>query len=179
MTKFKIGDRVRAIDGIPKGYEGVIRYCDYGEDYHVVEFEGWYSGFDCLNDGNAYDCGLSGYWMWGHELELISKPKKTLYNLEQGDFIVNDDEKLKVLGVCGEVYHLSDPFTFNRYSFSVTAEELEEYGYKPLVEEEEKKEEEIDPYLQALNDIKKWAKGRKVTKDSLREVINKLKKEKE
>ena len=30
-------------------------------------------------------------------------------------------------------------------------------------------------YLSALADVKKWTKGRNVTKDSLREVINKLK----
>jgi len=51
--------------------------------------------------------------------------KKDHYNLEVGDILMDTDyQKLKVLGVCGLVYHMSERDDFAKFDDTYTAEEL-------------------------------------------------------
>ena len=51
--------------------------------------------------------------------------KKDYYKLEVGDVLMDTDyQKLKVLGVCGLVYHMSERDDFEKFGDTYTVEEL-------------------------------------------------------
>lgn len=53
----------------------------------------------------------------------------------QGQILENADDKRKVLGVCGELYFLSNSNDFNAASGEYNTEQkLIKYGYKPVAE---------------------------------------------
>ena len=58
-------------------------------------------------------------------IRYIKPYKKDHYNLEVGDILIEtDSKKIKVLGVCGLVYHMSDRDNFEKFDDTYTAEEL-------------------------------------------------------
>lgn len=65
---------------------------------------------------------------------------------QQGDILVDENgDKVKVLGVCGEVYFMSSWADFGCAGGDFTIEELNKYGYKLFTEEkpDDKTEEAI------------------------------------
>jgi len=69
-------------------------------------------------------------------IKYIKPYPKNYYNLEVGDILIEtDSKKIKVLGVCGLVYHMSDRDNFAIYDNTYTAEELIARGL--VISEEE------------------------------------------
>lgn len=81
--------------------------------------------------------------------------KKTLENLEVGDILKDEDGyEYMVLGVCGRVYHLSEPDDFDTSAGSFTAKELKESGFKYVKsEEDDDEEDELDAEAREAIDL--------------------------
>lgn len=81
--KFKVGDRVKALIGRPKGEVGKVVFVSR-EGKYAVKFEDWDKGHHCFSNNNPIDCGDSGFWMDDDKLELVEKTwtgdKKTYYS---------------------------------------------------------------------------------------------------
>ena len=87
-------------------------------------------GYDC-NDKLGYEYSYRVFLEIGAgQVSYLRPAKKTLYNLEEGDVLVdkNGDERM-VLGVCGKVYFLSIFGCFDISDNMQTARELERRGY--------------------------------------------------
>lgn len=80
--------------------------------------------------------------------------KKTLENLEVGDILKNKDgEEQMVLGVCGRVYHMSEPYEFDAEIGSLTARELRNRGFKYVKSEDDDEEGELDEEAREAIDL--------------------------
>ena len=114
--KFKIGDKVRVINKEDEYYDqvGVIT----GKDISC-----WYDWKVTFNSGRSfYD-----------EDELIKE--KNMFNV--GDVVVNNSgSKRKVLAVVDELTALSASYNSNYFGSWYTKEQLEDYDYKLVSEEE-------------------------------------------
>ena len=74
-----------------------------------------------------------------NEITDIQIKHRTIDDLEEGDIIEReDDDKRKVLGICGKVYFITFPNDFYKASDTThTIEEFKKEGYKLVQPEEE------------------------------------------
>lgn len=59
--KFKVGDRVRATDGVPRGETGTVAEYDSSDKTYLVKFDEW-------TDGHGYD--YSNWWVNASQIDL-------------------------------------------------------------------------------------------------------------
>lgn len=90
-------------------------------------------GIDCSDKlGYEYSFRVSFEIETGR-VSYLRPFKKTLYNLDEGDIVVDEDGYLRfermVLGVCGKAYVMSEINNFEKASVVWTAKELERHGY--------------------------------------------------
>lgn len=78
---FKVGDRVKALAGLPEGMTGTVALND-SDGTVLVEFEG-------LTEGHAgalggYALGTSGWWLFPYELALVAPTHAIVALIENG-----------------------------------------------------------------------------------------------
>lgn len=125
-----------------KTYKGKIRV-ESGEIY--LSQDVW-EGFECIDKlGFKYSSKL-----FGSDGNQTTSPctnirlyKKTLDDLEQGDIVVNEYGRRKVLGVCGKAYLLSVCDDFESFGRALTIKDLKDSCYTLVTDEVEEKEEEV------------------------------------
>ena len=101
----------------------------------------------CQNIKNGLGCdnklGYKYSWIVNDcNVTDIQIKHRTIDDLEEGDIIINNYNKRKVLGVCGKIYFISYYYGFSQVSniiYTYTIVGLKEKGYK-LVQPEEEKE---------------------------------------
>ncbi len=82
----KVGDRVRATEGAPKGEVGTVRCVD--GDTALVEFDAWRDGHDGLSSGAKITPG-SGWWLTTEGMELLPAARATkAWRPKVGDRVV-------------------------------------------------------------------------------------------
>lgn len=144
-SKFKHGQRVTCeIEGmeikngkISISHDGEVFICqDKYKGLHTDEKFGYKYSYSFLDYKDEYN----------EELNNITNIKflpRTLDDLEEGDVVVDEcGDEQKVLGICGNVYFLSEENDFNKVDeYYYTTQELEDNGYtlKQDIEEEEEK----------------------------------------
>lgn len=127
---------------------------EYDELMKILEDGGWgwlgdkrnwgeYGDKTCVRVTTANGVGytsvgvtLEGVWWYtqhGYRIITLKEFKKEQgldMDYKQGDVLVDKDgNKRKILGVCGEVYHISRPDDFTKYSVGYTKEDLDSWGY--------------------------------------------------
>jgi hypothetical protein len=72
-------------------------------------------------------------WFKANNYKLITKLEESM---QQGDILTDGESERKILGICGEVYLMSDG-RFNRFFGAYTQQDLEDDGWKLKEEETE------------------------------------------
>ena len=112
---FEVGDEVEVVRGCFKGRKGIIADLNYEEN-------GFIDNIVCSEDGS----NCNRYFDRPENLKLIRR--KGMY--KQGDVLVRSDGREKrVLGVCGDVYLVSDSYSLDLYGGGYTKKELDGVGY--------------------------------------------------
>lgn len=73
--KYKVGNRVKAIGGRPKGHCGIIRKIN-GNEY-TVEFDNWHNGHSGTTNGLNIK-NSSGWCLLEEEIKLLHKGSKAI-----------------------------------------------------------------------------------------------------
>jgi len=132
MSKFKVGNRVKGVNGDIDGCEGIIT--EVKTDRYIIRLE---------KVGNR-EWQWVGEWQVGNEinrptfwedcLELIEENNM---KYKQGDVLVDTDgSEKKILGVCGEVYFIGWDDNFDYSNGPYTQKELDNRGYTLKTEPE-------------------------------------------
>ena len=124
MTKFKVGQKVRCVEG--EGGAGC----------------GWELG-KVFTIKSTYDdkhypmyVGASGLGVFGDHLELVTKP---IEDVDYPDVIESEYGKRKVLGRINDLVFVSISNDFDETGLEHTIAELKNLGYRIVQEEEEEK----------------------------------------
>jgi hypothetical protein len=105
--KFKVGDRVQAVGGKPKGRNGKVVFIRKNTLMapYAVFFDNWHEGHSCqyCRDDGCPDTGDSGYFMGEYQLKLIGKRR-----IEVGDYVKmisleDEDRDCYQIGLVGKV----------------------------------------------------------------------------
>ena len=127
MMKFKVGQKVRCVEG--RGDSG----------------SGWELG-KVFTIKSTYDdkhypmyAGASGLGVFGDHLELVTK---TIEDVDYPDIIESGNCKRKVLGRINDLVFMSYEYDFNASSTERTISELKELDFK-IVQEEVEEEKMI------------------------------------
>ena len=128
--KFKVGDKVRAIDGYAKGYEGIVVESSDSHGVILCRFKNFkgHNGRGCTKRGKDYD--TSDHWYASEdEIELILRPNETIVIYRKDDKVIALDKRTgkKTEAKC----HPDDEFNFE------TGAKL---AFERLLEEPEKEE---------------------------------------
>lgn len=87
----------------------------------------------------------------------FKKEPKTLYNLQEGDIVVSENERERVvLGICGRVYFLSHEGDHEAYDNGATTAELVYLGYTT---KQDKQTIEIEGERYSIEEIKSKLKS--------------------
>lgn len=176
--KFKHGQRVTCeIDGvkiddakISIGKNGLIYLCSNSKsgDNNADEKLGYKYSYSFL----MKDRDFNQYGDINEVIENLHFLDRTLDDLEEGDVIVDENgDEQKVLGICGNVYFLSEENEFTKVDeYYYTTQELEDNGYtlKQEEEEEEEKESVDSAYFYITQD------KNKITYDGNTYILSKL-----
>lgn len=174
--KFKHGQRVTCeIDGvkiddakISIGKNGLIYLCSNSKsgDNNADEKLGYKYSYSFLTKNQNYE--ETDY----RTLKNLHFLDRTLDDLEEGDVLVDENgDEQKVLGICGNVYFLSEENEFTKVDeYYYTTQELEDNGYtlKQEEEEEEEKESVDSAYFYITQD------KNKITYDGNTYILSKL-----
>ena len=81
--------------------------------------------------------------------------------MKQGDYIVREDDKRKILGICGEVVFLSELKDFDVFAWIVTKKELETLGWKVEEKDWEPQFNEVYYYISPAGIVRNgtWYRG--------------------
>lgn len=149
-SKFKHGQRVTCeINGvkiedakISVGKNGLIYLCSNYKsgDNNADEKLGYKYSYSFL----MKDQDFNQYGDINEVIENLQLLPRTLDDLEEGDVLVDEcGDEQKVLGICGNVYFLSEENEFTKSGeYYYTTQGLKDNGYTLKQEEEE---EDIDP----------------------------------
>lgn len=146
MSEFKVGDRVKVTGCNMFGHKG-----NTGE---VVALVG--GGMPRIRFNGSTD-----YWDCTDRIESYELLEKTLYNLVEGDVVVDwDGYERTILGIAGKVYFISVPGNPNIASSTIwTAKELKERGWKLKTDSPEEEEKiEIEGKEYTVSEIKEALK---------------------
>lgn len=131
MSKFKVGDKVRAIDGYAKGYEGVVVETNSGIGHGMIlcrfkNFDG-HNGGGFTKRGKNYDT-TDHYYVSEDVIELISRPNETIVIYRKDDKVIALDKRTgkKTEAKC----HPDDEFDFSvgaKLAFERLLEKKEQY----------------------------------------------------
>ena len=126
MTKFKVGQRVRCVEGKGNGGHG----WELGKVFTIAAIT------DGFNDSaTAVHIGKDGNMIYGDHLELVTK---TIEDVDYPDIIEDGRQQRKVLARINDVVFMSRCDEFDVASgYILTIAELKNLGYK-IVQEEEK-----------------------------------------
>ena len=132
MNTYQVGDTVKIRKDLKVGKS-------YDDEYFYKEMKGYLGKTAKITHlGSSSEFYLldidDGDYAWSSEM---FEPLRNLYSLKQGDIIENiNGDKMKVLGVCGEVKLMSEYNKFDKFITGFTAKELKDKGLKPVQEEE-------------------------------------------
>lgn len=123
MSKFKRGDKAKLLVDRYGVKAGTIVTITTRDSRHP-----WF-------DGKAVGAEYNECCITEKELQLI---QENTMKYKQGDVLVDKDRfRKKVLGVCGEVYLMSNTDDFNVYDSGWTEKELDDEGFKLKTPESE------------------------------------------
>lgn len=144
-SKFKHGQRVTYVKNNVKINDAKISINKNGMIYLCNNKNvGLIDADDKLGYNYSYSflCYNENYNSEGSTIKNLKLLDRTLDDIEEGDVLVDEcGDEQKVLGICGNVYFLSEENDFKKVSeYYYTTQELENNGYtlKQDIEEEEK-----------------------------------------
>ena len=128
MSKFKVGDRVRGISGVTKGYKGVVVEVEHANNSLVLcrfkNFKG-HNGNGCTKRCKDYDTS-DHYYVSPNKIELIKDETIVIYRKDDKVIALDKRTGKKTEAKC----HPDDEFDFEigaKLSFERLLEEPEQY----------------------------------------------------
>ena len=126
--KFKVGDRVREISGVTKGYKGVVVEDEHANSGLVLcrfkNFKG-HNGNGCTKRGKDYDTS-DHYYVFPKEIKLIKDETIVIYRKDDKVIALDKRTGKKTEAKC----HPDDEFNFEtgaKLAFERLLEEPEQY----------------------------------------------------
>ena len=139
MTKFKVGQKVKCVEGDGGSGGG----WELGKVFTIKS---------TYNDKHyPMYAGASGLGVFGDHLELVNK---TIEDVDYPDIIENGGFKCKVLGRVNDLVFMSISNEFDTAGIERTISELKELNFKIVQEEEDKEVEDAIKLLEEKGKLK-------------------------